>query len=208
IPTPPADLRKWPMPSARIAAGGFLTIFASGKDRKDPRSELHTNFRLDTTGAYLALVDRDGVTVLRQFPADYPATRSYARQRPDISHGLDAQGRIGFLVPPTPGASNGPVFAGVVEDMKATPERGVFDMPFTVELTTATAGATIRYSLDRSEPTATRGVVYTSPIPMSATTVLRAAAFKEGWAPTRVETHTYVFPSNVIASAAMRRSIT
>ena len=46
---------KWQFPSTTIAAGGFLTVFASGKDRHVSGQELHTNFSLDATGGYLAL---------------------------------------------------------------------------------------------------------------------------------------------------------
>ena len=36
----------WSFPSVRIAENGFLLVFASGKDRRDPDSQLHTNFKL------------------------------------------------------------------------------------------------------------------------------------------------------------------
>ena len=37
-------------------------------------------------------------------------------------------------------------------------------------------------------------------------TVVRAAAFRDGWAPAPVATHTYIFPTQVIASSVMRPS--
>jgi hypothetical protein len=46
---------KWLFPSTNIAPGSFMVIFASGKDRRIPGQELHTNFKLSADGEYLAL---------------------------------------------------------------------------------------------------------------------------------------------------------
>ncbi len=204
----PANLADWPLPNARIAPSGHLIVFASGKDRRAPNAELHTNFKLDAKGGYLALVDRDGTRILQQFPSDYPTTQAFPKQRLNVSFGFDASGKVGFFRPPTPGTANGTAFDGIVADTQFSIDRGFYDTNLTVAITCATPGAVIRYTTDRSEPTATRGRIYASPIPITNTTVLRAAAFKTGWAPTDVDTHTYVFPANVIASPLMRTSIT
>ena len=37
---------KWKIPAVTIAPGGYLVIFASNKNRKDPAQQLHTNFTL------------------------------------------------------------------------------------------------------------------------------------------------------------------
>ena len=37
---------KWTFPSVALGPGEMLVVFASGKDRRDPASELHLNFRL------------------------------------------------------------------------------------------------------------------------------------------------------------------
>lgn len=66
------NLSKWLLPDVSIPAGGYLTIFASGKDRRDPLQELHTNFSLAGSGEYLALINSDGITALSQFAATYP----------------------------------------------------------------------------------------------------------------------------------------
>ncbi len=51
----------------------------------------------------------------------------------------------------------------------------------------------IRYTTDYSEPTLTNGKVYTEPLNVRRTTVVRAAVFKDGMLPSRVETHTYAY---------------
>jgi hypothetical protein len=65
------------------------------------------------------------------------------------------------------------------------PVRGAYWKPIEVTLSTATSGATIRYTLDGSEPTAS-SPVYTGPIDVPVTKHIRAAAFKAGMAPSEV----------------------
>ena len=67
-----SDLAKWEFPDVTVPAGGYLVVFASGKDRSDLQGELHTNFSLSAGGEYLALVDTDGSTPLSQFTPEYP----------------------------------------------------------------------------------------------------------------------------------------
>ncbi|MCA9264315.1 MAG: lamin tail domain-containing protein, partial [Planctomycetales bacterium] len=103
-----------------------------------------------------------------------------------------------YFADPTPGTINGNSSFGVVADTRFSVDRGFFDAPFFTEITTATEGATIRYTTDGSEPTETHGTVYSGPIEISQTTVLRAAAFKPGFDPTNVDTHTYLFAGDVV----------
>jgi len=100
---------------------------------------------------------------------------------------------------PTPGDINSePSSQGKVADTKFTPDRGFYDTPIQVSISTLTEGATIRYTLDGSKPTETTGTVYTVPLTVDSTTTLRAAAFKFGFDPTDVDTHTYLFLDDVI----------
>lgn len=204
----PTQLMRWRIPEVRLPAGGAFVVFASGKDRSQPSGELHTNFRLSADGEYLALVDRDGQTIRRQFPANFPVAQRYPAQLAGVSYGIGSEGRMGFLPIPSPGQANGPVFEGVTAAPEFSVSRGLYDGEPTVTLATSTPGATIRYTLDGREPTASSGRVYAGPVTVTNTTVLRAAAFRETWASSRVVTHTYVLPARVIASSVMRRSIT
>ena len=197
------SLTKWRIPDVTIAPGGYLVIFASGLDRAVAGSQLHTNFSLNACGEYLALVKPDGVTVVTEFSPTYP------NQRPDISYGFDDVALLeGFFLNPTPGAANSGGFTDFVADTTFSIDRGFYDAPIAVEITTATPGAQIRYTLDGSKPTANNGLVYGAPVNIAQTTVLRAAAFKADHVPTNVDTHTYIFPSDVIASPNMRTSVT
>ncbi|UCG58681.1 MAG: lamin tail domain-containing protein [Phycisphaerales bacterium] len=75
------NLDKWEFPTVEIEADGYKTVFASGKNRRDPDSELHTNFELRAGGEFLALVYPDGETIAHDYN-EYPP--EYA----DISYGL------------------------------------------------------------------------------------------------------------------------
>lgn len=57
------ELRQWMLPNVTIEAKGFLVVFASNKNRAIAGSELHCNFKLSSSGEYLALVQTDGATI-------------------------------------------------------------------------------------------------------------------------------------------------
>ncbi len=106
-----------------------------------------------------------------------------------------------YFPAPTPGATNSTAYLGLVADTKFSVDRGFFDVPFTVAITTATVGAEIRYTTTGSAPGVGNGVLYTGPIHIGRTTVLRAIATKTGWTPSNVDTHSYIFLSNVVAQS-------
>ncbi len=83
-------------------------------------------------------------------------------------------------------------------DTKFSVDRGFYEEPFEVEITTTTEGASIRYTTDASVPTETSGTTYTGPLTITTTTILRAAAFKAGFDPSNVDTQTYIFLKDVI----------
>lgn len=109
---------------------------------------------------------------------------------------------VGYLPTPSPGAVNGYVAQGFVADTKFSVNRGFFDAAFPVEITTTTAGASIRYTTDGSLPTPTSGTLYTGPINVATTTTLRAIAYKDGWVSTNVDTQTYLFLDDVLTQSA------
>jgi CotH kinase protein/Chitobiase/beta-hexosaminidase C-terminal domain/Lamin Tail Domain len=175
---------KWVFPSVSVPANGYLLVFTSGKNRTG--AELHTNFQLDPDGEYLALSLPDG-TVTDEFTPFYPKLRR------NISYSKGALPGGSYHALPTPRALNAAAFTGFVADTKFGTNRGFFTAAQTVEITSLTPGAVIRYTLDGSAPTAATGTVYTTPVSITGTTVLRAAAFLTGWIPSNVDTHTYIF---------------
>ncbi len=189
------DLTRWPLPAVSMNPGDYLVVFASGKDRAIATNELHTDFKLDGDGEFLALVGSNGVDVSFQYAPAFPD------QRRDVSYGVeDAANPTNFLyyTNATPGSANGSGIAGFVGDTTFSIDRGFYSNAFDVAITSSTAGATIRYTLDGSAPTESHGTVYVSPVHVDDTTVLRAMAYKNGYLSSDVDTQTYIFPDSVI----------
>ncbi|MCS1409345.1 MAG: hypothetical protein M2R45_02525 [Verrucomicrobia subdivision 3 bacterium] len=190
---------KWVFPKMNLDAGAFLIIFASGAS-SHVEGNLHANFQLNAKGDYLALVASNGRTVIQEFGKKFP------KQRKDVSYGLSREWKPGapyeahyqFLEVPTPGAANAAVLLGDVASVKMSHSRGFYSKGFRLELRTKTEGATIRYTFDGSEPSAQHGTICEAAIPIERTTVLRIAAFKPGYRPSKVKSHTFVFPEDVI----------
>lgn len=100
----------------------------------------------------------------------------------------------GVAAEPRSGATTPPLASLIA----AVPQRGFYDSPVAVRLTTPAPGAQIRFTLDGSEPTAELGQHYTEPLRFEHQTVLRAAAFESGRRISAVATHTYVFLEDVL----------
>ncbi len=224
---------RWAFPLANLSPGGYLVVYASGKDRKVVGARLHTNFSLSASGEYLRLSSPTG-TLLQQFPADYPTTLKYPKQKDRVSYGLDSTNAIRYFSPATPGQINGTGYLGVVADTTFSVKRGVYSTAQTVALGSTSPGATIVYTTNGSAPSLTNGNQVLPPdantapsavltlhpgaipggatginiAPTNGTTVLRAAAFKTNLLPTNIDTNTYVFPASVVTSSVMSTTIT
>ena len=68
---------------------------------------------------------------------------------------------------------------------------GTYASAQTVAISTATAGATIRYSTDGSTPSSTSGSVYNGAVTVAATATVKAIAYKSGWNDSSVMAATY-----------------
>jgi hypothetical protein len=76
--------------------------------------------------------------------------------------------------------------------------RGFCDQPFSLQLTSPTDEATIRYTVDGTEPTLVNGANYASALRITNTTLLRAAAFKANTRVSAISTHSYIFLDQVL----------
>jgi hypothetical protein len=83
------------------------------------------------------------------------------------------------------------------------PPAGNFSSAQNIAIATSTSGATIRFTTDGSTPSPTAGTVYASPLPLSATTTLKAVASKSGVPDSSVSTANFTFypPGTVVATA-------
>jgi autotransporter-associated beta strand protein len=192
---------KWAFPTTSayvVQPGEHFLVFASGKNIEKPGNEYHTNFTLASSGGYVGLRKDNGsggYTLLSEF--------TYGPQSANRSFGkYDTEQYTGFFITPTPRSVNVAGYEGIITDTSFDVNRGVKTAPFNLTLTASEPTATIRYTIDGSTPSETNGLTYTAPLNISATTVVRAAAFKPHWYPTNVDTHTYVFTADVPAQSA------
>ena len=186
-----ASLTKWTFPEVTIPGGQYLIVWASDKFPSLPGGQLHTNFKLSAGGEYLALVRPDGMTIVTEY--------EFPQQYPDISSGLSPDTEeVRFFATPTPGAGNSTNYWDIVSDTKFSVNRGLYTDPFDVTIGTKTLGATIRYTLDGSEPSETNGLTYAGPIHIATTTTLRAIAYKAGLHSTNIDTQSYIFLDDVL----------
>ncbi len=193
----PAQPEKWPFPDRVLGPQAYLVVFASGKDRKtvEPDTALHANFKLNRDGEFLGLYNVFEKRFLDQIPAPPPAQFS------DMAFGRYGETlQFGYLEPPTPGTANNSAtaWAGTSSPVEFSVKRGFHEASFSLELHTAMPKAVIRYTLNGTTPTADRGQIYTEPIFINRTTLVRAAAFAPRHLPSAVNTHTYIFLDDVL----------
>jgi hypothetical protein len=107
-----------------------------------------------------------------------------------------------YMSTPTPGTINNTSnINGVVGDTHFSVDRGFYDTPFSVVITSDTPGAEIRYTLNGSAPTQATGLLYTAPITIDKTSTLRVQAFKTGWTSSGIDTQTYIFVNDVVTQS-------
>ncbi len=78
----PGQTERWVFPiGATLGRRAFLTVFASERDDRLVGEELHTDFKLEASGEYLALLRPDG-SVAHEYASTYPS------QFLDVSYGV------------------------------------------------------------------------------------------------------------------------
>ncbi len=73
-----------------------------------------------------------------------------------------------------------------------SPAPGTYSSTQSVTITSATGGASIRYTTDGSAPSETAGTLYSGPVSISSTTTLEAIAFEAGMSDSTVTSGNYV----------------
>jgi len=191
---------------ARRNAPATLTWNSSAPEERDDKEAFRYE-EIDLS-QYLELL-RPGANVLAVHGLNHGADDPDLLILPELAAQWAAGEDLRFFRTPTPGAANDPAgVIGFVGDTKFNPDRGFYDEPFRLELSTETAGARIMYTLDGSAPSPTRGLEYTGPILIEKTTIVRAMAYRSDLEPTDIDTHTYIFLDDIIASGVMDPAIT
>jgi hypothetical protein len=182
----------WTFPPADIMPDEHMIVWLSGKNRRVSTAPLHADFTPKPAGGTISLLNAAATPLLlAQF--DYPA------QTADISWGRDASDTAvnpvvtGFYAVPTPSAPNsyeGPGVAGTVS-FSHTSRAFTGTLDVSLSLTTPAAGAEIRYTTNRTLPNAS-STLYTGPIPVTATTMIRARVFEPGKLPGLTATEAFL----------------
>jgi len=183
----PNNLTKWKIPNTSSAqttinANGYLILWL---DNDPEQGAHHVDFKLSAGGEYIALVAKDGTSLLD--------STSFGEQTTNISYGrkTDGIGSFSFLNPTPNAANNGSSVAEISESPEFTIESGYYSGILTVGIT-ATAGAEIRYATGGSVPTST-STLYSSPISIDSSTVIRVIAIESGKQESEIVTNTYLF---------------
>ncbi|MFN8287802.1 MAG: CotH kinase family protein [Chitinophagales bacterium] len=185
----PNNLLKWPIPStATIPANGFLLFFCSGLDGLII-GKYHTNFKLEQSDtAEMLLLSDAGGTILDSVTV-YPC-------RADNSRGRKINGDSTWAVfqTPTPNLNNSlqPSYINYVPKVEFNLAAGFYSGTKYVGLSCAQNNVTIRYTTNGTVP-GTTSTLYSGPIAVTATTVIRARAFDNTnqYAASFTETNTY-----------------
>ena len=157
---------------------------------------------IDVTAFRSALLAGNNVLAIQGMTSS-PGDPDFLLQPQLTADSTVVNGFNSYLGRPTPGALNdSPWFRDFVADTNFSVKRGFFTAPFEVSISTPTAGTQIYYTTNGEEPEPGNGTLYTGPISITKTTILRARAFKTEWQPTNTDTNTYIFFSDVLGQAS------
>ena len=190
----PSTPQKWAVPAGTtIVANGHRIVFCSGNNVSGG-GFLHSNFKIAQTDQDHAVLSNPGGTIIDDF-----AFTLGNRCQADHSRGrvTDGSPTWALFTTPTPNAPNNGAVSEYVARPMLNPGAGFYGGAQSVTITCPTPGATIRYTLDGTAPTAA-STAYAGPVAIGVTTVLRAACFSAtpGVPPSFMETNTYFINSN------------
>lgn len=164
-----SDPTKWQLGSVTINANGFLRIWASGRNIKTG-TNIHAGFKLTQCKPEdIVLANASGTVIDSQTLK--PAQVGHSRGRT-----TNGGATWGVFTTPTPGASNANAQQEYATKPTMSVAAGFYSGTQNVTISSPDPNITIRYTTNGTTPT-TGSTLYSSPVTVSATTVLRAKAF-------------------------------
>jgi len=152
-----------------IQPGSYLLIWADDKN-----TGVHTNFKLSASGESIGLFNASGQVI---------DTLSFGAQQDDISYGRvpDGSSNWFYLLPSSPGTIN---LEANIHNKLSLPSvslnGGFYNSSLSVAITHPDSSVSIRYTKDGSIP-ATNSLLYSGPVQIDSTLILKIRAFKEGF---------------------------
>ncbi|MFL5729586.1 MAG: CotH kinase family protein, partial [Cytophagaceae bacterium] len=174
-------LKRWEFPSVSIAAGDYLIVFLSGKE-KGVAGEIHSDIKITSSWQGIYLSDPSGQLIDKC---------RYQSMGLDISYGRSTDGgsAFAFFNQPTPGASNNTTpYASAAEAPIFSHRAGFYQNAFRLSISNPDPSAEVRYTLDGSDPTSS-SPLYTGPIQISSrasdpnTISMIQSSFNSYWLP-------------------------
>jgi hypothetical protein len=162
-----------------IEANGYILIWAD-----DANINNHTNFKLSADGESIGLFSPS---------LQFIDTLTFGVQQTDVSFGRFPNGTNNWFqfYPATPGTAN--LESGIFNILSAPTislQSGFYSSPINISASHSLPDAVIRFTSDGTIPT-TSSNVYSSPLQINSTSVLRFRSFKDGYTPSIAETRTY-----------------
>ncbi|MGQ3131235.1 MAG: CotH kinase family protein [Flavobacteriales bacterium] len=177
---------KWPIPAVNLGAGQRMVFFASGRDGVFG-GQYHTNFKItQTSNEPIIFADPSGAVLDNVITSPNQNGHSTGRT-------TDGAATWSVFTTATPNAANGGTpYTGYAATATMSVPEGFYGGGQNVTLSTVEPNSQIRYTTNGSTPTTT-STLYTGPIAVNATTVLRARVFSNNPAvlPSYVASNTY-----------------
>lgn len=192
---------NWEIPAGTtVPANGYRLILLSGTGDYDPDylGQLNTDFKVtQTNGENLVFADPTGV-ILENYDFD-----DISPNQANHSWGRSTNGGPNWVIftDPSPNASNsGPNGTFYAARPVFNLEAGYYASPISVSLSSPESGVTIYYTTNGTDPDNTDNV-YSAPINLNSTTVLKAVAYSStsGILRSFVVTNTYFFGADTHA---------
>ncbi|NEN25051.1 hypothetical protein G3O08_16240 [Cryomorpha ignava] len=177
---------KWSIPAGvSVPANGYLLIYASGRG-EFVGGNVHADFKITQAKQEGAVLSDAGGTIVDSYLLLTPNQTNHSRGRT-----TDGANTWSVFTTPTPGAANADA-RNEYPEVSIDTDPGYYTGSVSVTITGASALVDIHYTTNGSVPIAA-SPLYTGPIDISATTVLRARAISNdpNTPPGFVETNTY-----------------
>ena len=149
---------------------------------------LHTNFKISSAGENISLYDPSGNKISEMNVTGLPA---------DISIGISDNNHVVHYKSPTPGFKNSSIFyeGSNQTDIIFSHDGGSFTGELNLSLSGVSSDEVIRYTLDSTEPDE-NSIIYSTPINIENTTVVRARVFETGHIPSTIKSRAYIYNIN------------
>ena len=180
--------RKWQFPEGSILQPGqYMALALTGREGGRSGDYLNVNFALASEGGY---------TVTLSDPSGNVLDAAYMSQQfGGISYGR-AEGEEGFFyfgAGTLMAANTGAHYRSRAAEAECSVQGGLYSsgQSFSVELS-APAGSRIYYTLDSSDPSES-STLYSGPIQISSSTILRTRVYRDGFMPSFIDTQSYLY---------------